>query len=111
MIDRVFTPETQQPGWLIPLKLRDRWDLRLGRSKEVLPDLDKCDFFYHDSDHSYQNMMFEYEWAYSRLPNHGILASDDIKWNNAWRDFHFKRGNMFPLFGYLEYGISQKNAV
>ena len=110
-VDRVYTPEGKEPGWLIPRELRGRWELRLGSSREVLPKIEKCDVFYHDSEHSYTNMMFEYEWAYTRLPNLGILASDDIGWNNSWFDFHTKRPEMFPLLGRLFFGISQKHAV
>jgi hypothetical protein len=110
-IDTVFTPEGMQPGWLVPNKLRKRWDLRLGPSKEILPTIEKCDIFYHDSEHSYQNMMFEFEWAYAHLSDLGILASDDIHFSRAWSYFHSKRKSMYPLLGHLSFGISQRNAV
>ena len=110
-IDSVYTPADKEPGWLIHKYLRERWNLLLGSSNEILPKVDKCDIFYHDSEHSYENMTFEYEWAHSKLPMYGILASDDIDWNNAWKDFHYKHNDMPPLLGHLDLGISQKNAV
>ena len=110
-LDTVFTPEGLDPGWVVPQDLRERWSLHLGSSEEILPRIGACDIFYHDSEHSYENMMFEYKWAYSHLSNHGILASDDIGWNNAWRDFHKENKDLYPLLGNLSHGISQKNAV
>jgi hypothetical protein len=110
-VDPVYTPENREPGWLIPDELRERWELHLGESKKILPSVDKCDIFYHDSEHSYENMMFEYNWAYSKLKNFGILASDDIGWNSAWKDFHNKHKDLLPLLGHLDFGISQKKAV
>ncbi len=108
-IDKVFTPEGFDPGWVIPQDLRERWVLHLGASKEILSRIGECDVFYHDSEHSYENMMFEYQFARSCLSHHGILASDDIDWNHAWKDFHNKNKNFSPLFGDLSLGVSQKN--
>ncbi len=87
IIDHVYTPKEKEPGWLIPGNLRNSWQLIIGKSSEILPALDKCDIFYHDSEHSYNNMMREFEWAYSHVPKGGIISSDDIAWNNAWSDF------------------------
>lgn len=100
-----------EPVWLVPSKLIGRWDLRLCPSKEIPPTIEKCDIFYHDFEHSYQNMMFEFEWAYSHLSDLGILASDDIHFNKAWYNFHNKRRSMYHIFGHPSLGISQRNAV
>ena len=86
-----FIPRGQQSGWLIPQHLRGRWKLILGDSKVKLPKLakflGKIDVFYHDSDHSYKTMMFEYRTVWPYLSEKGFLLSDDIKWNNAFDDF------------------------
>ena len=53
-------PIEMQSGWIIPDYLRDRWDLTMGLTSEKLPALlkktGKVDVFFHDSEHSYENM-------------------------------------------------------
>jgi predicted O-methyltransferase YrrM len=97
--DRVYTPVGLESGWLVPSGLHSFWDLRLGRSSDLLPTMQgNVDIFYHDSEHSYENMMFEFEWAYKHLKTGGILASDDVDWNDAFSDFARKHKDMRPLF-------------
>jgi predicted O-methyltransferase YrrM len=89
-IDRVFTPESVQPGWLVPARLRARWELRLGSSQELLPRLlteVHPDLFFHDSEHSYETMNFEYTAAWESMRQGGWIYSDDISWNRAFPDF------------------------
>jgi predicted O-methyltransferase YrrM len=73
-------------GYLIPRELRDRWTLRLGDARELLPPVlaEGIDLFLHDSDHSYTHQTFEYGLAWSALRPGGILASDDTDWSAAW---------------------------
>ncbi len=86
-----FVPEGQMPGWLVPNILRSRWELIIGRSSEKLPELleklGSIDIFYHDSEHSYENMMFEFITAWPKIRQRGFLLSDDVKWNDAFTDF------------------------
>ncbi|HBT80829.1 MAG TPA: hypothetical protein DEB13_02735 [Candidatus Yanofskybacteria bacterium] len=86
-----FVPEGEMPGWLVPQELRSRWELILGKSREKLPELlsklGSVNIFYHDSDHSYQNMTFEYVAVWPHVSRGGFLLSDDIKHNNAFMDF------------------------
>jgi predicted O-methyltransferase YrrM len=94
-LDCVFTPSHLKSGWLVPEELRKFWALELGTSSEILPTLSgSIDMFFHDSEHSYENMMFEFDWAYAHLGNGGILMSDDIDWNRAFRDFAEKHNDM-----------------
>lgn len=78
-------------GWLVSENLRHRWTLIFGSSREkllfLLDNLKKIDIFYHDSDHSYENMMFEFQLAESYLKKDGFLLSDDITENSAFIDF------------------------
>ena len=105
-VDHVYTPEKLTPGWLVPDRLHPRWDLRLGRSSSLLPELkEPVDLFLHDSEHSYENMMFELEWAYSQLRGNGIIASDDIHWNTAFSDFSRRHPDLKPLAPNPEFGI------
>lgn len=106
---RGFVPEGKMPGWLVPQELRTRWELILGKSSEKLPELlgrlGSVDIFYHDSDHSYENMMFEFETAWPKISRGGFLLSDDIKWNNAFMGFvnknDIKKCSIFSGFGLI----------
>lgn len=91
-----FNPVKQQPGWIIPTELRKNWKLTLGLSKDVLPgileQLKTIDVFFHDSEHSYETMIFEYETAWPHIRPGGYLLSDDVLWNNAFSDFALQNG-------------------
>lgn len=84
LLGKVLTtlPEGRGPGWLVPEWLRDRWDLRIGKSADLLPplleELGRLDIFLHDSEHSFENMMFEFNAAWPRLGSRGLLLSDDV---------------------------------
>jgi predicted O-methyltransferase YrrM len=83
--------EDEKPGFLVPDVLRSRWDLRLGRTVDLLPDvltrLGHIDLFFHDSEHTYDVMSFEYSAAYEHLTPSGVIISDDSMWNTAMIDF------------------------
>jgi predicted O-methyltransferase YrrM len=78
-------------GWRIPDHLRHRWHLIQGKSSEtLLPLLEKAteiDIFLHDSDHTYQNMLWEFQTAWKYLKPGGILLSHNIDTNDAFPDF------------------------
>lgn len=78
-------------GWLVPENLKNRWTLIIGSSKEILPlllsELKEVNIFYHDSDHSYENTMFEFKTVLVYLEKNGLILSDDITDNNAFRAF------------------------
>ena len=84
-------PPGKEPGWIIPEHLRKRCDLRLGKSSDLLPALLKkvkqVDVFLHDSEHSYENMYWEYKTAWEYLRKGGLLLSHDISQNAAFREF------------------------
>ena len=84
-------PLGKEPGWIVPEHLRKRWDLRLGKSSDLLPGLLKevteVDIFLHDSEHSYENMHWEYKTAWEYIRKGGLLLSHDISQNSAFRDF------------------------
>ena len=54
---------------------------------DLVSSLDSLDFFYHDSDHTYEHQMFEYSEVWKKLQPGGVLVSDDINWSNAFLDF------------------------
>ncbi len=84
-------PREKQSGWIIPDYLRHRWQIIQGRSSEKLaPLLEKVgtvDIFLHDSEHSYQNMLWEFQTAWAHLKAGGLLLSHNIDTNNAFSDF------------------------
>ena len=75
-------PRGMTSGWLIPESLRPRWTLHLGKSQDVLPgllqSLGSIDVFIHDSEHSYECMLFEYHSGFSKLRPGGLLIFDGI---------------------------------
>lgn len=84
-------PKGKKSGWLIPQHLRQRWELTLGRSADVMPtllkQLESIDVFLHDSDHSYENMKWEYRTVWPYLRRGGLLLSHDIEQNEAFSEF------------------------
>ncbi|MDV2503975.1 MAG: class I SAM-dependent methyltransferase [bacterium] len=83
--------EKDSSGWVIPENLRDRWDLRLGSSRELLGSLlqekGPIDIFLHDSDHSYGNMMFEFRTVWQFIKRNGLFLAHDVGRNDALFDF------------------------
>lgn len=88
---RDVLPDEKQPGWLVPASLRKRWQLHLGDARELLPkvlsEIGSPDLFIHDSLHTYDHMMFEFQTAWPFLKTGGILLSDDSDWNSAFPEF------------------------
>lgn len=95
------------PGWLVPLSLRDRWELKLGPSRALLPEIvrkaESIDLFYHDSEHTRQNMLAEFETSWPRIRSGGVLAADNVNWNSSFHDFCLENRTrtciIFPYFG------------
>lgn len=96
-------PEDKTPGWVIPESLKSRWQLTLGRSQETLPELldqvEKIDFFLHDSEHSYECMWFEADEAYKVLREGGVIMFDDISGNQAFQNFAQEKNKQIAYIG------------
>jgi predicted O-methyltransferase YrrM len=101
----------ENAGWLIPHELKPRWTLLIGPSRKILPNLlsDQApiDFFFHDSDHSYENMMFEFHEAWKALRSGGMLVSHDISVNTAFRDFASEIG--LKRLELIDFGVVRKS--
>lgn len=78
-------------GHIVPNTLRQYWKLIVGDSKIELPKLltrlGKVDIFFHDSDHSFENMFFEFNEVFKFLKKDGIVLSNDIYKNLAFDQF------------------------
>ncbi len=88
-VDTIHIPKGRSPGWRIPDRLRDRWTLHVGDSRSFLTVRGdgKVDLFFHDSDHGYPNMKWEFDWGWSHLVPGGWMVSDDVLRNSAWDEF------------------------
>jgi predicted O-methyltransferase YrrM len=81
-------------GRLVPESLYDRWELHLGPSKALLPQVAEkgvVDIFIHDSDHTYANMTSEFEKAWDLVKPGGFIVSDDSSMNDSVLDFVEKK--------------------
>ena len=91
LADPAFLPPGKDLGWLVPHWLRATWQVHLGDAREILPNLlvqlGNIGIFIHDSLHTYNHMIWEFETAYPNLLPGGLLFSDDALWNNAFHDF------------------------
>jgi predicted O-methyltransferase YrrM len=50
------------------------------------------DIFIHDSLHTYEHMIWEFEASYPSLRVGGLLFADDALWNHAFSDFARRHG-------------------
>ncbi|HEV2450109.1 MAG TPA: class I SAM-dependent methyltransferase [Thermoplasmata archaeon] len=88
----VRLPPGKSTGWAVPPELLARWDLNLGPSQALLPELVKelghVDLFLHDSLHTPEHLAFELETIRPRLSAGSLVLAD----NNNWT------GDAFPRF-------------
>lgn len=104
--DKVYTPKKFGVGWLVPNKLKHRWNLLLGNSQKILPNIKESpEIFLHDSDHSYTNMTYEFKWAVKKTK---YLLADDITRNNAWTET-MKFSGITKSLMIKTFGIAQIN--
>jgi len=94
--DPAYLSGRKEAGWFVPKWLRKPWHVHLGDAKEILPrllpELGRIDIFLHDSLHTYEHMLWEFEIAYPFLRLGELLFADDALWNSAFEDFARKVG-------------------
>ena len=92
---------------MVPDELRVGWELRLGDARELLPaalaELGEIDLFFHDSLHTREHMLFEFEQAWRHLAPGGVVVADDIfqRKHDALPAFARSVGRPFATFGNL----------
>ena len=95
-------PLGEKSGWIVPAYLRDRWDLLIGDSKNILKPLLKkvgeIDCFLHDSLHTYEHMMWEFRTAWTYLNTGGLFLSHDVGANNAFMEFMKEKNVTWSAF-------------
>lgn len=84
-------PASKEVGWLVREDLRTSWRLELGPCRELLPPIlsksSQLDIFIHDSEHSYENQLFEFRSGFKALRPGGVLVATDITWSKAFDHF------------------------
>jgi hypothetical protein len=116
LLGKVITrlPEGRTSGWVVPDWLRGRWDLRIGKSGDLLPplleELTRVSIFLHDSEHSFDNMTFEFNQAWPRLVKGGYLIADDVNLPASRGAFYSfaKREGRTPARVYAGFGVVMK---
>ena len=80
-------PPGKDSGWAIPARLKARWDLRKGRSEDVLPGLVRAlpsiDLYCHDSPWTPAHLAFECETIQAKLVSGSIVVADNTDANPA----------------------------
>lgn len=103
-------PPYKNSGWGVPNHLRSRWTLNIGDTFKKTPDifekLEPIDMFIHDSDHSYEGMMFEFSLAWRHLKDKGFLLADNIDMNQAFS--HFAEGKKVKKYRLGKMGLLKK---
>ncbi len=96
-------PAGRKPGWLVPAERYPNWDLILQASVDALPNVDvapnSAGAFIHDSEHTFDTMWFELDWAWHHVREGGLIVCDNIEANTAFQDFcrrHNQHSIHFP---------------
>jgi predicted O-methyltransferase YrrM len=82
-IDLGNEPDEPPNDFFVPSRLKHRWHLIHGDSKQELPrilkELGEIDLFHHDSLHTFEHMTWEYETALPHVSPRGALSSHDVR--------------------------------
>lgn len=82
------------------------WRLYRGASRRVLPELFEriggVGLFVHDSLHTYRNMAYELDLAWSHLPPGGVLLADDPERNAAFGELAGRKPELLRVVREVE---------
>jgi hypothetical protein len=74
-------PQGMSSGWAVPTKLRSRWDLRQGRSEDLLrpllEEIGTLDLYCHDSPVGIRHFEFEMESIRKHLKPGSLVVADN----------------------------------
>lgn len=83
----LYDPQLR-PGFIVPDRLKDRWDFIEGDSLIEIPRRsERFDFYMHDSDHSMNFLGAEIAAVLPRLTPSAVAVIDDIDWSNGFFAF------------------------
>ena len=78
-------PRGKDSGWAVPRSLRKNWDLRQGRSEDLLPaltaEVPTVDLFCHDSPWTAEHLAFEFETIRPKLHRDSVVVADNTNVN------------------------------
>ena len=98
-------------GWLVPAWLRDKWDLMIGSSEELLPDalqrFGAPRLFLHDSLHTHDNKAMELRLVLSANPSALILCDNlEMGSGTAFSEVSAEFGLQTYTFG--NFGVARR---
>lgn len=103
-VDMPYPKANNEPfvGIVVPQTLRGRWTLirrpdRNGLKQAIARFGGQIDLCHYDSDKSYPGRRFAYPLLWSALRPGGLLISDDISDNFAFRDFFDRLGQPYVV--------------
>ena len=104
-IGNVMVAPGYEIGYIVPEEIRSNWSLIVGDSKKELPkllnQLKEIDCFFHDSDHSYEHMNFEFNAVLPFLDSKNLILSDDTELNSSFHEFVSQNGySSTTLYGF-----------
>jgi predicted O-methyltransferase YrrM len=104
-IGNVMVAPGYEIGYIVPDEFRSNWSLIIGDSTKELPKLlnrlKKVDCFFHDSDHSYNHMNFEFNTVFPYLNPKNLVLSDDTELNSSFDEFVTKNDySSTTLYGF-----------
>ena len=77
-------PDGLSSGWGVPAALRRDWDLRIGRSEDILKpllyELGRLDFYCHDSPVDVKHFEFEMKAIRRHLGPGSVVVADNTYW-------------------------------
>jgi predicted O-methyltransferase YrrM len=90
--DSEFYDQPLRPGFIVPDRLKDRWELVEGDSLVEVPRRSETfDLYIRDSDHSMAFLRAELTLAHERLRSSATVVVDDIDWSNGFFEFCVER--------------------
>jgi predicted O-methyltransferase YrrM len=101
--------ERYEIGFVVPDRLKQKWKLILGDSKkllkELLDELQEIQFFLHDGEHTYENVMFELNEAWKHMKK-GVIMVDNFEFNNATVEFSKRVKSKLLVLSHKEGGFA-----
>jgi hypothetical protein len=108
-------PPGFETGWLVPMRLKARWELILGDSAVELPRLvarlPRVDLFLHDSLHTDEHVFFELSIVHPKMQSGSLLLADDVTdyWTLAFVHYCKQQGLPFLVL-WNRLGVSLVNS-
>lgn len=101
-------PPQRDPAWIakeFPIDKGIKWKYIQGASQQILPTFapnylsnnNGIDLFIHDSDHSYENMIFELTYALSPEVKSKLIICDNIEANIAFYEMTKRCSNFVVI--------------